>query len=631
MPERTYILGPSFIESKAVLAEYSKCKEVSFDIEILNNEISCISLGPTWDNVICIPFVNGRMSYFDQDQETVLREIIGEILEDEKVRKIGQNLAFDIAQIFERYGIVTKNYDDTMIAHRIIFPDYPAGLPFITSTRTRLPYYKDEGKSTGWGAYEGTDPEERKKRFWIYSCNDSSVCAETWPSLEEDLIRIGNLETYKVHRDLIEPTIYMGTKGLKVDEVAMMRAKISDEKKIDEMQEELNSLVGAELNPRSKKQVATYFYIQKGLHPYKHKGKITTNKGALKRIARKGYKEAKLILDMRHLKHNISDCFNVKLKDGRLVCSYNPVTAMGRISSSEDIFGYGTNMQNRSPEVMNRFFVADDGYLLYTYDLSQADNRSVAYMGPDPRMKKAFEDKIDIHSLTASMIFDIPYDEIIQMHKEGVMCDIGYGDKTHRGWGKQCNHAFNFGRGYKAFAYDLELPEKEGKNLWQMYHRIYPGVTKSYHKWIQNKLSTDRTLVNCFGRHYRFVDRWDEKGDLFKKAYAFPAQSNTADIINRWGILPMYYEPRFKPAELVRQVHDSIEFQVPISVGLPKHIQILRDLKSSLERELTWKFEKWTIPVEAKVGIRLSEMSVINFDNLELQMKGVFDGYSTIL
>ena len=626
LPERNYILGPSFIESKAVLAEYSKCKKISFDIEILNNEISCISLGPTWDNVICIPFVNGRMSYFDQDQETILWNIIGEILEDEKVRKIGQNLAFDIAQIYERYGILTKNYDDTMIAHRIIFPDYPAGLPFITSTRTRLPYYKDEGKSTGWGAYGGTDPEERKKKFWIYSCNDSSVCAETWDSLEEDLIRIGNLETYRVHRDMIEPTIYMGRRGFKVDVEGMAKAKIREQNKIDELQEELNVLVGAELNPRAPKQVATYFYIQKGITPYKNKGKITTDEGALKRIARKGFKEARIMLEMRHLNHNISTYYNVQLKDNRLVCAYNPVTAMGRLSSSKDIFGYGTNLQNQPKKVMNKFFVADEGNLIYRVDLGQADNRSVAYMGPEPRMKKAFEDGTDLHSLTSSMIFDIPYDEIKQMDDEEVMCDIGYGDQTHRYWGKQCNHAFNFNRGYKSFAFEFEIPEKEGKRLLEMYHRIYPGVRKAYHKWIQNKLSTDRTLVNCFGRHYRFVDKWDEP--MFRKAYAFPAQSNTADIINRRGMLPMYYDKsRYSHVDLLRQLHDELDFQLPISIGIDEHIRILRQLKGDLEQELTWKFEKWVIPAAFEVGTRMSEMVGINFDNLELQMKGVFDGY----
>lgn len=585
--------------------------KIGFDIEVMNRELSCLVLAPNDTLAYVIPFHYKGQPYFTVEEEAHLIQLVGKILEDETITIVGQNLAFDISFMYGRYGIVTHNYDDTMVAHRMMFPDYPAGLDFITSMYTDLPYYKDEGKQYfKWG---GNDDE-----FLEYNAKDGLVCMEAMPQFLYGLERTKNLEAYKEQTRLILPITYMGQRGIKVDVEGLQKAKDQAEAEIQEAQEELNSLAGAELNPNSPKQVATYFYVHKKIPAYKKDGKMTTNDGAMTRIARKGYKEAQLILKIRHLRKMIGTYFEVKLKDDRLVCSYSPITGMGRLSSSQDIFGYGSNMQNQ-PKSMNKYFLADEGCLIYNVDLSQADNRSVAYIAPEPRMIKAFEDKEDVHALTASLIFGMPMEEIKALDKlhdadpdnPDYTAPIGYGDQSHRYWGKKSNHSLNFGMYYRKFSYVLEIPEVEGKQIWEAYHRAYPGIQKSYHRWVRDTLSRGdkdiplRTLQNAFGRRYLFLDRWDEY--LFNQAYAFIPQSNTADIINRWGINPLYYEDRFKDVELLRQVHDSINFQIPISIGIEKHISILKEIKQSLEQKLKWKAYEFTIPAEFTVGLNLGE------------------------
>ena len=614
LPQIKYIIDSSFLEATAYLKSIIKQKTLTaFDIEVLRGEISHVSFCNTSKEVISIPFIRNYNSYFTLEQEAEIFELIALILEDKAIKKVGQNLAFDTTFFFEKYGIVTKNIEDTMIAQKLFFPDFKSGLDFITSTRTRLPYYKDEGKS-----YMKIGGDERD--FSIYNARDSWVCFVAFPSIADDLKRINNYTTYENQRLLIPITTFMGLKGLKVDVAGLQKEKERAQNKVEELQKKLNNIVGTELNPRSSQQVSTYFYIKKGLTPYKTQGRVTADEGALKRIARKGYEEAKLILDIRHYANRISKYYNVTLKGDRLRCSYKPVTAMGRLASSEDIFGYGTNLQNQ-PKDMNKFFMADEGYLMYNLDLSQADNRSVAYMAPEPRMIKAFEEGIDIHSLTASMLFDIPVEKVKEFHTRNIKSDLGYGDKTHRDWGKQTNHALNFGRGYKTFSYDLELPEKQGKLLWEGYHRIYPGVRQNYWRGIQNKLrANNRILENCFGRKYLFKDRWGE--ELFKKAYAFPAQSNTADIINIWGLLPIYYDAEFKAIELLRQMHDAIEFQILLSLGIDKHIELIKKIKKNLEQPLRWKTQEWIIPAECEVGFKRSPMKKLDFNtSLKEQLK----------
>jgi DNA polymerase I-like protein with 3'-5' exonuclease and polymerase domains/uracil-DNA glycosylase len=484
LKDRKYLLEPSFLDVESFLTSIKE--KVAFDIEVLRGEVSCISFCSSPTFAIVIPFRLKGQPYFTLDQEAEVWSMIAKVLENEAVKKVGQNLTFDASFLYEKYGIVTKNIDDTMIAHRLTFPDYPAGLDFMTSMYTDIPYYKDEGKQyMKWGGTE--------LNFLLYNAKDSIVCIETMPQLKEDMERLDNMEAYEVHTKLIEQIIYMGGRGLKVDVEGMLKEKVKAEEKFGELQEELNGIVGTELNPNSPKQVAAYFYVHKGLTPYKHGGSITTNDGAMKRIARKGFPEARIVLKMRHLRKLIGTYYEVKLKEGRLCCSYSPITGMGRLSSSADIFGYGTNLQNQ-PEDMDTFFLADEGHLIYNVDLSQADNRSVAYIAPEPRMIQAFEEKKDVHSLTGSLVFGIPVDEVIQMHKEKVKCELGYGDMTHREWGKRLNHALNFGMGPGLFSYMLEIPEKEGKVLVEAYHRAYPGVRQNYHRWVRDQLSKNRIL-----------------------------------------------------------------------------------------------------------------------------------------
>lgn len=619
LPKRHTIISPSFTEAMHTLEEYSKQPILGFDIEVINEQVSCFSFAKAWNEAICIPFTKGKDPFYNLIQERELWDLTARILENPNIAKVGQNLDFDAGFLYIKYGIVMKNLEDTMLAHKIVFPDYPKGLAFITSTRTREPYYKDEGKIH-------MEMQVSNEQFWEYNNKDSMVCVEVLPSLKKDLIRLGDEETYEVHKKLIEPCIYMGTKGFKVDLEALEKVKKETKESISELQEKLNSTVGAELNVNSHKQLTTYFYVNKGLKPYKNKGKITCDQIALKRIARKGFEEAKLVLDIRKNRHTLSTYYNVKFKGGRLVGSYMPITKMGRLAAKKDIFGYGTNMQNQPKKAMNRFFVADEGYLLGKVDLSQADNRSVAYIGPVIKMMEAFEKEIDIHSLTASMIFEIPVDEIIDMNKKGIYCDIGYGEDTHRDWGKRCNHAFNFGWGPEAFSRKAEISVAEGKFLRNKYHHVYPGVQKRYQAGIKNQLSQNRILMNSYGRVYRFVERWGDK--LFRQAFAFPAQSNTADTINRLGLIPLYYDrENYQLVELLRQLHDEIDFQIPLSAGIDYFISVLRTLKKSLETPLNWKARSFILPAEFEVGFRMSELAKLDFEgDLKEQLRPFWEG-----
>jgi len=145
LPKRHMITSPSFMESIEFLATCSGKPEVAFDIEVLNEEVSCISFAYSEKDVICIPFVGGGRDYFPPDQEVGIWKAIAVILENNNIVKWTQNGVFDVSFLLNRFGIKTVNIQDTMIAQGVTFPEFPKGLDFLTSVFSKEPYYKDIG------------------------------------------------------------------------------------------------------------------------------------------------------------------------------------------------------------------------------------------------------------------------------------------------------------------------------------------------------------------------------------------------------------------------------------------------------------------------------------------------------
>ena len=302
-------------------------------------------------------------------------------------------------------------------------------------------------------------------------------------------------------------------------------------------------------------------------------------------------------------------------EDGRLRSAMNPIgTVSGRLASSQDIFGEGGNVQNL-PLVFQQFVLADDGYVMYIPDLSQAENRTTANIAPEPLMLKAFDEGIDIHSLTGGMISGLDMDEVKRQDKEGINCPLGTGEYPWRFWGKKCNHSLNYDLGYKSFALRFEMPETQAKMLVDRFHRVYPGIHQ-YHAWVRAMLQQNRTLVNCFGRVRVFLDRWGD--ELFKEAYSWIPQSSIADKMNRQGINYVYYNnDLFPELELLNQIHDSLVFQIPVSIGWERHAEMLLLIKKSLETPMVWHGKEFVIPLEFKFGHNMRDTKKVGIEDNE--------------
>jgi len=616
--ERNVTIKPSFDEAVATL---NHCYEIGLrgqtigiDIEVINGELDCISFAWSVNHSISIPFRYQQGDYFTPEQEYEIMLLIAKIIQEEKISKVGANFIFDLQFLFHKYGIHPRgNIHCTQIAQKIAFPDFPAGLDFVTTMHTDVPYYKDDGKQwmkMGTGSWE---------EWWTYNGMDAIVPVEAIPKQLQILAKQINEETYERQRKLIEPLIYMSERGIRIDVEGMMKYKEQQQAELDKLADELNREVGHEINYNSPEQLKHYFYEELGLRPYVNRktGKKTTDIDALKRIYRSGgpgSKAARLMLDIRSLSKRISTYLNIGKvdQDGRYRSSYKPVGAeTGRISSGETIFGTGGNQQNW-PHDLLRFFLADEGYILYSMDLSQIENRIVAYVGGVVSQIEAFEQGIDLHRLTASIIFDKPYDQISS--KDG-SSSLGDGRQSERYWGKKGNHAINYNVGYKTFALTNEMPEGEAKYVLEKIHKGYPQIRNGYHQVIQNMLKKNRTVVNLMGRRRLFLGPIIPSPpnvprsaceNTYREAYAHLPQSTTADKINEHGVEYVYYNQHlFKPIELLTQIHDAIVFQIPLSIPWEEHARMLLLIKESLEQPLYWHDREIKTPADLSIGFNM--------------------------
>lgn len=619
--QRDICIRPSFDFSIEVLKHcYDKGlrgQTISLDLEVINGEVDCLSVGWSPYKAISIPFHGPQGDYFTPDQELEIMLLVSAIMQEEKISKSGANFIFDQQFLFHKYGIRPRGINHcTQIAQKISYPDFNAGLDFVTTMYTDIPYYKQDGKQwmrRGTGTWE---------QWWNYSGMDSIVPVEAIPKQLEVLNKQHNIEIYERHRKLQEPLIYMSERGIKVDVQGMNEYKDKQQIELDNLAEELNKEVGYEINYNSPQQLMEYFYKEQGLKPYKKRNqkgqyKDTTDVDALKRIYRqqgKGSKAARIMLDIRSLTKRISTYLNIGKvdEDGRYRSSYKPVGAeTGRLSSGETIFGTGGNQQNW-PHDLLRFFIFDEGYIGYSLDLSQIENRIVAYVGGVISQIEAFEKGIDLHRLTASVIFDKPYD---QVSAEDGSSDLGDGRQSERYWGKKGNHAINYDVGYKTFALKNEMPEHEAKRIIEKIHTGYPQIRGGYHQTIQSMLKKDRFITNLFGRRrlflgpiipsHPFVPK-SACENTYREAYAHLPQSTTADKINEQGINYIYYNQQsFAPIELLAQIHDSIVFQVPILTPWHEHATMLLSIIGSLETPLTWHDIEIKTPCDLSMGFSM--------------------------
>ena len=557
---------------------------LSIDIETnpKANELLCVGFALHKSKSICLKWGHSRW----------MNEAI-RVLCNTDHPKILQNGQYDSYWLAQEGAPVRNWIWDTLYMHHALMPTEPHDLAFLTSIYTEEPYYKDSSKED----------------LWLYNCKDAAVTWEIGEVLWGLLQDRGCLDFYLRHyADLFEPLMEMMLGGIRVDrEIRANRLKtLLDE--IAKLHMQVNTAAGEDLYGKkaiSHVKLRKYLYETLGLpkrfakqtDPGKERT-LSTDEITVRIFAGKYPKKfgavGDLILDSRR-KQQLSTFYQPGRPDHDGYCRYalKLNTEAGRLSSSENPRGTGSNIQNQDRECRD-MYVPDPGHIFIEFDLSQAESRVVYCLSGNARLIEEAHMlpwEHDHHTENAARIFGIPASEVT---------------KEQRHVGKIISHGSQR---------DMRAPRLQGTLLragyprsleecelgLANYHTANPGV-KEYFEWVRHKVMRDRALANSWGRMIEWPFEYLDD-TLYRKAYSWTPQSEIADLLNRKGLVPLGQYLRSRPGpnrpRLVCQVHDSLLVSTPPAEAWGVYQFVLK----SLDYPLRLRGTELRIPVEAKIGL----------------------------
>ncbi len=396
-------------------------------------------------------------------------------------------------------------------------------------------------------------------------------------------------------------------RGVLIDQTARSELVVRFKKKVVDTQAKVNSLIGREININSPKQVKELLYDEMKLPTVYKDKKVTTDEDAILRLHKQYPDEPILTMIISYRKDSklISTFLEAETdEDGRMRTSYNVSgTKNFRISSSKNLWGSGTNLQNipigRRPGVENirHIFIASPGCSFVKGDLSQAETMVVArilcrYNDYTLWDKYVSDPGFDIHKWAAAPIFRVPEIDVTPYQ---------------RTVGKVANHAGNYCAGpgviqSEARKYAIDgIDYHMAKRIIDTRRAAIPGLVKWW-KGVEVQIRRTRTMTTCLGRRRLFFGRFDDNATI-RDAVAFEPQSTVGDVCNTifrrlsHSNCDCISSKKWLP---VLQVHDEVVVETPD--------EYIEEVKTEMKKAsivplwLNKDMEPLIIPIEIKVG-----------------------------
>lgn len=601
------IINPSFTEAVEFIRE---CKAFngmpSYDIETIAGETACHGLAIDPHEAMCINLRDGRNNRYDLHEEKELLFELQSLFDEKPV--IAQNGNFDATWCGYKDLLKIRIGFDTLLAHHTLYPTLPHNLGFLTSQYTTHPYYKDE-----IDVYrEGGDIDT----FWRYNCKDSAITFAVAQRETEELKQRGLWTFFNEHVMRLEPHLVQTTiDGLRIDPTVKERiagelreaTDLVEEKFIVRARELIDYPDTWRPNIRSPKQMKSLFYDKLKLKSAGESFDETTRQKLLT-DARTPMDVQSLILDYNEYqkKYKFLSTYAEQKVDPdnrtRYVFKQNGVAAApGRLSSAGTLWGTGMNMQNQ-PLQAYQFYLADDGTVMFYFDLSQAEARVVAYLADIQQWKEDFERArlnpgvFDAHRSLASTMYGIPYDEVpLEDHDDE-------GHFTVRYKAKRCRHGLNYTMQWPRLAETTGMPPYEAKRSYILYHKVNPEI-QNWWKEIEKRAKRERKLVTPLGRELPILERIDP--DNLGNLVAFIPQSTIGDKVKKvW--YQCHEDPEWDMAKMriKLNIHDAL-----IGIATPDKVKTaLKIAKKYAEAPIMIediyrkKVEPLIIPADVKIS-----------------------------
>jgi DNA polymerase-1 len=397
-------------------------------------------------------------------------------------------------------------------------------------------------------------------RTGSYAPEEADMMLRLWQALRPRMVAENVAAVYDtLEKPLPQVLARMEERGISIDQAVLARLSNDFGKKQVALEQEISEIAGTQVNPGSPKQLGDILFGQMNL-PGGTKtktGQWSTGARALEELAELGHKLPQVILDWRQvskLRSTYTEALPtyVNPKTKRVHTSYAlAATSTGRLSSSEP------NLQNipiRTEEgrKIRKAFIATPGHKLVSADYSQIELRLLAEVADVPALRKAFQESIDIHAMTASEMFGVPVKDM---------------PAEVRRRAKAINFGIIYGISAFGLANQLAIAREEAGAYIKKYFERFPGI-RDYMEETKAFAKQHGYVLTLFGRkcHYPDIKASNASVRAFNERAAINArlQGSAADIIRRAmvRIEPALTKEKLS-AQMLLQVHDELIFEVP--------------------------------------------------------------------
>ena len=559
---KNYYLINSLDEIDKWIEEAEEVGEVAVDTETTSldphqADLVGISLCSKIGKACYIPV--GHKSPKCLKKDAVIKKL-KKILEDPSIKKIGQNIKFDFIVLY-KCGITLSSMEDTMLMSYVL----DAGKNrhnMDTLSEIHLGHKTISFKDmVGTGKKEINFSEVELDKAKDYAAEDADVTFRLYKKFIKNLKSEKMINIYEIfEKPLIKILAFMEIEGVEIDSKFLKSLSSKFEKKIQKLEKEVFKISKKEFNIASPKQLGEIIYNDlkiAGLKKTK-KGSFATSASVLEDLAFKGHEFPKLILDWRQvskLKNTYSDALPEHLNPNtkRVHTSFLlAATTTGRLASSDP------NLQNipiksEDGKDIRKAFKAKKDHLFISADYNQIEMRILADLADVKELKKAFKNKEDIHSLTASQIFNI---------------DIKKVNQDHRRKAKAINFGIIYGISQYGLAKQINVSNYEAEEFLNSYFAKFPEI-KVY---MDNTIKFCRKsgyVNNIFGRRSHFNGINDKNFNVrnFQERAAInaPIQGSASEVM-RLAMIRLdkkLSEEKNSNSKMLLQIHDELIFEIP--------------------------------------------------------------------
>ena len=492
------------------------------------------------------------------------------MLEEPATLKIGQNLKYD-ALVMRRYGVRLTPIDDTMLLSYVLDAGKGGnGMDELSERHLQhVPIaFKDViAKAGGAKRSSKTFAEVPIDAATEYSAEDADVTYRLWQILKPRLPTERMTGVYEtLERPLVEVLVDMEAQGIKVDRNILSRLSGAFAQRSAALEAEVKELIGDQsFNLGSPKQLGELLFDKLKLPGGKKTktGQWETRAGLLDDLASNeelpedARRLVNTMLEWRQLtklRSTYTDALPTYIHPvtGRIHTSYAMAsTSTGRLASTDP------NLQNipirtKEGREIRTAFIAEEGHKLASADYSQIELRVLAHMADIPQLKKAFDDGLDIHAMTASEMFGVPI--------AGMPPEV-------RRRAKAINFGIIYGISAFGLANQLGISKQEAGDYITTYFKRFPGI-RDYMEGTKRLAHEQGFVSTLFGRKIHLPEintkNPSMRGFLERAAINAPIQGSAADIIRRAMIrMPGALEAKRLKAKMLLQVHDELVFEVP--------------------------------------------------------------------